>query len=220
MKKILLFLLCVVLCSCTFANQDSSSLDRVFLNESEAMTIRRNNYTDYIDYYLPGDTSELNSGDLSFVFQYNHSRIIMDVNVSGIINRRYYPDVPLSDEGFFDSEKLIYSRNSVYLNSEGKNEEFLFRVYSYDKEYLICLVSDDLILYGYADREDLIPISSRMLLMARSALVRSEEIVAEFSSKEVIDYEKQQVNLFETIMPVNGQINDFLIGNDLPGDQD
>ena len=56
--------------------------------------------------------------------------------------------------------------------------------------------------------------------MARSAAVRSEEIVTAFSSKEVIDYEKQQVNLFETIMPVNGQINDFLIGNDVEDGQD
>ena len=213
-------MLCVMLCSCTDMDQDVSSLDQVFLSENEAMTIRRNNYTDYIDYYLPGDTSELNSSDLSFVFQYNHSRIIMDVNISGIVNERYYPDVPLSDEGFFDDGKLVYSRNSVYLNGEGENEEYLFHVHAYDQEYLICLVSRELILYGYADREDLIPVSSRMLLMARSAAVRSEEIVTAFSSKEVIDYEKQQVNLFETIMPVNGQINDFLIGNDVEDGQD
>ena len=59
-----------------------------------------------------------------------------------------------------------------------------------------------------------------MLLMARSALVRSEGIISAYSSKEVIDYEKQQVNLFETIMPVNGQINDFLIGENIPTDED
>lgn len=220
MKKILLFLLCMILCGCTAADQDVSSLDRVFLSESEAMTIRRNNYTHYIDYYLPGDASELSSSDLAFVFQYNHSRIILDVNVSGIINERYYPDIPLSDEGFFDEEKLLYSRNSTFLNGEGKNEEYLFCVYSYDREYLICLSTRELILYGYADREDLIPVSSRMLLMARSASVRSEQIVSAYSSKEVIDYEKQQVNLFETIMPVNGQINDFLIGDIVQDDQD
>ena len=220
MRKILLFLLCLILCACTVSKGNVSALDDVFLSESEVITVRHNNYTDYVDYYLPADTSELSSRELSHVFQYNHSRIIMDVNISGIINRRYYPDMKLSEEGFFDGDKLVYSRNSVFLSNSNRNEEFLFRVYDYDREYLICLITRELILYGYADAEDLIPLSSRMLLMARSASVRSEGIISAYSSKEVIDYEKQQVDLFETIMPVNGQINDFLIvENNTPSDE-
>ena len=47
--------------------------------------------------------------------------------------------------------------------------------------------------------------------MAKGVHVKEEEVIADYSLKDVIDYEKKQVNLFETIMPVNGNINDFLV---------
>ena len=212
MKKVMLFLLCLMLSACTNTIVSDNNFDTVFANENNELKVRHNNYTNYIDYYLPSDMKELQSDELSYVFMFNHSRMIMDLNISGIINNRYYSDVSLANEGFFDNSKQIYTRSSSYLNEEDKPTEYLFSVYEYDDEYLLYLISSDLVFYGYADKQDLIPLSSKMLLMARTAAVKNSDIIANFSSKEVIDYEKKQVNLFEVIMPVNGQINEFLVG--------
>ena len=211
MKKITMFLLCLLLCGCASAVHSNADFDAVFADEGNEIKVRHNNYTNYIDYYLPSDVKELESQELSHVFMYNNSKMIMDLNVSGIINNRYYSDAVLQNEGFFDDSRQVYNRSSVYLNEENKQVEYLFNVYEYDEEYLLYLVSKDLVFYGYVDNEDLIPLSSKMLLMARSASIKNNDIISNFSSKEVIDYEKKQVSLFETIMPVNGQINDFLV---------
>ena len=48
-------------------------------------------------------------------------------------------------------------------------------------------------------------------VMAKGAEVRKSDVVANYSLRDEIDFEKQQVNLFETIMPVNGNVNEFLI---------
>lgn len=220
MKKLLVFLLCLIMCGCTLNTGAYSSLDGVFAEEKDELGIRHNNFTRYVDYYLPSDVSEMECDELSHVFMYNRSRMVMDVNIAAIINDRYYSKAPLSEEGFFDSSKLVYSRDSSFLDSEGQEREYVFRVYEYDGEYLLYFVCHRLVFYGYADGDDLIPLASRMLLMSRTASVKTDDIVSIYSNKEVIDYEKKQVNLFETIMPVNGQINDFLIGESKQGDDE
>ncbi|MBR4421082.1 MAG: hypothetical protein IKS69_00935, partial [Erysipelotrichaceae bacterium] len=60
----------------------------------------------------------------------------------------------------------------------------------------------------------LVPVSSRILLMAKGISISNDDIIANYSSKDVVDYHKKQVNLFETVMPVNGVVNDFLIGQE------
>ena len=42
-------------------------------------------------------------------------------------------------------------------------------------------------------------------------------IGAAYSKRNEVDYEKKQVNLFETIMPVNGNVNDLVIGKEDTG---
>ena len=193
-------------------------LDQVFSTEMNWDRIRRNNYSTYIDYYVPSDTGELDGDRLSDSFSYNHSRFIMDVNISGIINDRYYPDLSFDSEGFFDESRLLYSRSSTYLDADGFKHEYTYRVYDYEGRYLTYFVSKDLIFYGFAYEDDLLGMTSRILLMAKGAVVRHDDVVANYSLRDEIDFEKKQVNLFETIMPVNGNVNDFLIEKQEPDD--
>ena len=211
MKRFILFLVCILLCGCAPVQDLNASLDEAFSFEMSRDKIRRNNYSKYIDYYLPSDTSEFEGSDLSGCFVYDRSRFIMDVNVSGIINDKYYPELDQVDEGFFDKDKLVYTRSSSYIDVDGNVHDFLYRVYDYDDRYLTYFLSNDLIFYGYALEEDLVGLSSRILLMAKGAEVRKSDVVANYSLRDEIDFEKQQVNLFETIMPVNGNVNEFLI---------
>ena len=211
MRKVMIFLVCIVLCSCAVYGDLTTRLDQVFSSAEEKETIRRNNYSSYIDYYVPSDTSELNVSPLSTSFIFNNSRMIMDVNISGIINSKYYEDQPLTDEGFFDENKLVYSHEGNFMDSEGELNTFIYKVYEYEKQYLTYFTSRDLIFYAFTNEEDIEAVTSRILLMAKGASVKEGDVIANFSSKEVIDYEKKQVNLFETIMPVNGHINDFMV---------
>ena len=88
-KRFILFFVCILLCGCAPVNDLNASLDEAFSFEMSQDKIRRNNYSRYIDYYLPSDTSEFEGSDLSGCFVYGRSRFIMDVNVSGIINDKY-----------------------------------------------------------------------------------------------------------------------------------
>ena len=199
------------MCGCADTKNITSDLDEVFYDEELYRIIRTNNYTRYANYYLPSDVQETDVDDLSYVFSYNHSKIIMDVNVSGIINSKYYDKYIIKDEGFFDNSKLIYSHEGNYPNPKEKMIPYFYRVYNHDDDYLAYFMSEELIFYVYTNIDDLIPVTSRILLMAKGTNIDNENIIYQYSSKEVIDFEKKQVNMFETIMPVNGNINEFFI---------
>lgn len=207
----------VMLSGCMAKGDLKDELDAVFSADSEIQVIRRNNYSSFIDYYVPSDTGELDGTKLSSSFTYNESKFVMDINVSGIINGRYYRDVRLTDEGFFDKNKLVYSRKGNYLDSDGGSHDYIYNVYEYDNRYLSYFASKELVFYGYATDSDVVNLSSRILLMAKGATVRENDIIASYSSRNEIDYEKKQVNLFETIMPVNGNVNDFLVDREDTG---
>ncbi len=197
------------------------SLTDAFALETDGSAIRRNNYTDYVDYYLPSDMQEYDCNEISHSFMFNHSMVIMDVNIAGIINARYYKDVHIADEGFFDKNKLCFRRESSFVKADGTEYPYLCDVYDYEDDYLLYFTCEDAIFYAYARKEDLVPLCSRILLIAKSMNVDHTDIIADFSFKDVIDYQKKQVNLFETIMPVNGNINDFLldpVGNNDEGE--
>ena len=205
---------CLILTGCMESKDAVMQLDDAFAKDMEEMVIRTNNYGRYADYYLPSDTQEQSADILSYSFSYGRSNIIMDINVSGIINSKYYKDYLIADEGFFDQGKLFYSREGTYLNSAKEEIPYFYHLYRHDDDYLGYFVSEEVIFYLYTNGEDLVPVSSRILLMAKGISISNDDIIANYSSKDVVDYHKKQVNLFETVMPVNGVVNDFLIGQE------
>ena len=211
MKKIIVLLLCIVMGGCASKTDIQNSLDAVFSEDTGTRFFRKNNYSNYIDYYVPSDTFEVKVDALSSSYEYSNARIVMNINVSGIIAAKYYPEKVFNDEGIFDSSRLVYERTGEYLNSDEEYNPYRYQVYEYEDRYLAYFLSRDLVLYGYCDGYDLTGLSSKILTIVKSADVKRDDVAASFSSKDVIDYEKKQVNLFETIMPVNGNINDFLI---------
>ena len=211
MKKLIIVFVCILLCSCNTTSNIKASIDEVLSVDNQNLTLRRNNYADYIDYYLPSDVFEYSCDKLAFIFNYDDSRIVMDINIPGILNSEYYPDNDIVDEGFFDNNKLVYQNSSTYLDMDNESHDYFLNIYEYRNEFLIYFVSRELVFYGFCDVDDLIQVCSKIILIAKSSSVKSEDILANFSTKNVIDYEKKNINLFETIMPVNGDIHDFLI---------
>lgn len=184
--------------------------DEVFADDGFEESFRDNNFSKYLEYYVPSDVFQCDSNDMSYVFDYNDSRLIMNVNVSGIINRDYY-DTKITSEGFFDKNALVYSHSGVFLGNDGKESEYLCEIYQYDLQYLIYFNCQDIIMYAYTYKSDVVALCSRILLMAKTVNVKQDAIIADYSNKDVVDYRKQQINLFESVLPVNGRIDDMMV---------
>ena len=221
MRKTVL-LLCILLCLSACRSVDieniKSSLDSVFSETDDTGTYRINNFMSYYSYYLPSDMSEEALDSDSIVLRYGNSKIIMNLNISGIINSRYYPNSHHGDEGFFDDEYLIYSSDGSYFGFEGESKSYTYRLYDYEGTYVLHLRTNDMNYYGTVAAEDIEAVTSHLLTIARNTSVDHDEIVSAFSNKDVIVYKKKQINLFDTSISNNGDIANLLIDDAIIGD--
>lgn len=189
-----------------------SRLDEIFAQSTSDVEPGFNNYTSYIDYYMPSDMMEESSDYLSFVFDYNRSKIVLNVNVAGVLSNKYYSGNILN-EGFFSEDKIFYGVSGKFKNVDNEENEYHYNIYEYEGKYLEYFYSKDLIVYGYCTKADIVNSSLKILTLAKDSSVDRNRIVTNFSSKDVIDYQRKQVDLFETTLPVNGRVDELIVDN-------
>ena len=114
---------------------------------------------------------------------------------------------PESHNQYIDVQYLAEGTEKIYYTAKDADKKVI-------EDYG---AGKDLLFYGYGTRSDIVAVSSRILLMAKGAIVRENDVIAAYSKRNEVDYEKKQVNLFETIMPVNGNVNDLVIGKEDTG---
>lgn len=211
MKKLILLVLLLVLCGCSAENVDiKNGLDKLCSKDMESVNYYPNNYTDLMEYYIPSDLQEIDANDYSVQLRYNDSLLVMNVNIAGVITNKYYESTK-KNESLFDANKLYYQKNGTYIDSDSRSFIYNLNIYSYENIYLVEFSSKNIKIYGYSNARDLVPMCSRMFVLVKGALVREDTIIANYSSKEVIDYQKKQIDLFESILPVNGRIDELLV---------
>lgn len=213
MKKTIILLLCILLCSCSKGNDINNKLDKIFEQESTTR-VRVNNYTNYIEYYLPSDINEEECEPLSYVFSLDDCRLIMNVNISNILKYDYYKDTSLNDEGFFDTNNLIYDRSGQFIDNDGNDTNYFFKAYQYNESALLYFVSDYVYFYGYCPIDKIELLTSKTLQVAKAANVRLDRVINDFSTNDVIDYQRGTIDLFEKTLPKEGPIEEFMITKD------
>lgn len=188
----------------------NDQLDSV-LNKEFVFNNRKNNYTNYIEYFVPSDINEQEVDALSFSFNGDGYGFIMNINVTSIINKEYYDNQTLNDEGFFDENKLIYNKSGSFTNVDGKVVDYFIKTYQYDSEYLVYFVTNELNFYGHSMSDKVGLLADKIIQMAGTCAVNETKVLEDYSSIDVIDYEKKAVNLFESIYPVEGRIEDLMV---------
>lgn len=200
----------LLLCGCNAINKADTELDKLFADD-KYVKVRANNYSDYIEYYLPSDVNEDNCSKLAYSFSDDDYKFILNINVSGIINSQYYKDYKLVDEGFFDDNKLIYKYEGDYVNSSNNKNKFFVKVYEYDNQYILHFVTSTVNVYGTCKQDKLYLLASKVLQIVKSVNIYEDKIITDYSSKDVIDYNKSVVNLFEDVFPIEGKVEDMMI---------
>lgn len=221
MKKILT-LLCTVflLCACqTYdPNELNSDLDAVFSGLGDIGTYRINNTMQYYSYYLPSDMSEESLDSDAVVLRYQDSRIVMNLNIPNIINARYYPDHLLEDEGIFNSDSLVYQNSGSYTDQDGLDKEYIYSLYRYENTYIIYLTCTDMNYCASVDEFSVRGVTAHLLTIMKNTSVASADVVTAYANKDIIDYKKKQIDLFDTGLPNNGSISSLLIDDAIIGD--
>lgn len=220
-KKILLFLVLFLLSACV-SNDDASlknDLDTFFDKVQDIEIYQTNNDMTYYSYYLPSSMGEEEVDSDSITLKYGDSKIIMNLNVADIINAQYYDEQYLSDDGFFNEDYLFYEKSGSYISYDEKEKQYIYRLYKYNEEYVLHFKTSDMNYYGNVKVSDIRDVTSELFVIAKSVKVNNEEVINIYSNKEIISYQKKQIDLFDTVLPNNGELSDMLVDGAVIGNE-
>ena len=221
MKKILAALcLFMILSGCKTSDPEqlNSDLDAVFSVLEESGTYRVNNMMEHYSYYLPSDMSEEALDSDAIVLRYGDVRAGMNLNISGIVNARYYPEHVLEDEGLFAEENMAYRKEGTYTDYDGISKNYIYSLYRYEDTYIISLLSNDMSYYASTDEFRVREVTAHLLTIMKNTSVATDEVASIYANKDIIDYRKKQIDLFDVGLPDNGAISSLLVDDAVVGD--
>lgn len=218
MKKFILLLILLLLTACSNSNL-SVNLDNLFNSIDGINNYTTNNVLKYYSYYLPSDMGESEVDSDSITLKYGESTIVMNLNIADIIKERYYDGATLSDEGFYNEDNLVYENTGTYTLNDGTSKKYLYKLYDYDSYYALYLKTSDNIFYGNVAKGEVKEVTRHLLIIAKSISIESDLIVSTYSSKDIIDYQKKQLDLFNTQKPSSGSLQEMLTDEATIGDQ-
>ena len=143
----------------------------------------------------------------SNIFTYNGVRFIMNLNTSSVINQEYYE--PGSDEIQIEAE-LAAEKSGTFINALGKEDEYTVKVYRTGQEiYAVCVYNDPVSLYAMCKDYEVADTASAMMSILCTVQVNKQKVVADFSNKRKIDYQREPLELFQFIAPESGAIQEL-----------
>lgn len=214
MKKIIsLVIAALILTGCVDLNSTNiyESLEKtVEIEEEKQYNIRNNNFTDYVNYYLPSDMSEIDCDLTTFTFKYNDSVILYNINIADLINNKYYPDEILNDNNRFYDEKYLFFEHRGNIETLNRSGDYIVRVYEVESEYLLSFTDLDSQIYAYATKGDVVEVLRHIFILAKLSRVDEEKVITSFSDKDVISATKKTISLFNYVYPSSGYLSDLV----------
>ncbi|MEG2329574.1 hypothetical protein [Anaerorhabdus sp.] len=210
MKRILVYLIAFCLVGCTQSTQPLMEQMKASLERANQMqAIDGDNRKDFYSYYIEPSIGKISSSPSSNVFVKNGVRFVMNLNVSKIINEKYYADA-LTMNDIATSENLLFSLEGQYEDILLNIYDYVCEVYQYESLTMVLLSTQFMDFYAVGNEDEVVAIVSDMLKIAKTVQINKEEIVAAYSSKEAVQYKKQALNLFEVAVPENGRVDEMI----------
>ena len=215
MRKWMIVFLMVLLVGCNVSAESLSDRIEVSINnsiEAKPATIV-NHTTKLYQFYLPFHMGKKASNSTSVLLQSNDVDIVMSIDAANIIMQRFYRtslnsnqlrEIPTYAKVVFDQSGQYLSSNQVTLNYRlivSQVDEYL---------YSIVLQSDAILLSAITPLALVETIVFDMMTVAKSTKVNRETVVSMYSNKQIINYQRQTLELFEQIAPESGRVADMI----------
>ena len=202
-----------------YSGSIQSNLEEAMLEVQEE-TPRPTKYrNDLYGYYLAPDVGRVSASNMGNTFNYGGNLIQMNLNVQKIVNDKYYEGKPYTSIQFSEDSRVGYYEGS-YVNAKDEMHAYNISIYKLNRDYYTVFDSDTVLFGAVSNEIDAVNISKEMLRIAKTLDVNYNEVVAKFSLKEVITYESTSLDLFENIVPEEGNIEELFKTDEPQGDVD
>ncbi len=224
MKKILIVFMIIFMAGCSFENQ---SLQQTLIQKFDEIemvdAISPDNRKPFYSYYKEPSIGRRAAGKTYNVFVKDGTEFIMNLNVSKILNSAQHNRLQ-STAMDIKSENYLFILEGRYKDYLNEDRQYVCSVYQSGEKYYIIFNTDYMTFYGSGTEGEIRNIAPEMLKLAKTVAIDQEEVISAYVSKEIIEYEREQLQLYDVMIPENGRIEEMMgdryIPTSDPGDVD
>lgn len=203
MKKIGLIVLCILLLSGCTSDKTTEDILQTSLGRPLPMGLNQNK--GLFKYYISPDMGIKSSNNISSIIKIGDSDIMLRLNVSNIISKHYNDNLKF----VFNDGKDVKRYDGTYLDKEDVRQFYVLYEIDLNDRKAIVLENESVALMGLVSSFEYEYVLSSMMTIMRSVDVSDKAVVAQYSNKEVIEYNSFHEEFFEQKIPESGSLIDM-----------
>lgn len=220
-KKLSAAILSVLLLTgCTQYPDDLSTVVNEKLAEVQAEDAGKPYYNStYYYYYIEPSVGRISSDRTSNILSLDGTKFVMNLNIPSIINSAYYQDSDSSTSTATAGDPVVDTSGS-YTDYDGAEHDYSLKIYQSAGTYYTVLSTPYMEYYSVSGKYESANIAAEMLKIARTVRLNEDEVLADFSNRQVISYTRKKLELFQNIAPENGVVDELFADSSNSAGQD
>ncbi|QIK70333.1 hypothetical protein G7062_08505 [Erysipelothrix sp. HDW6C] len=181
---------------------------------SRPLVTSPNRNKQFLKYYVLPDTGIKETTQLSTLMEVAGYPVMMTLNVSDIITRKYYDASGSAEKNHtfvsqITEDQTVFSHKGTYLDRNDQEQNFIFSVLEAEGEKILVLENGLISLIAVVRDVDVNYVVDSMFVTMRSSEVNEDKVVAHYSNKEIIDYKAIHEEFFDHKVPETGTLLDI-----------
>ena len=214
MKKLAVLLLVWLLAGCSASYTDLNQILQMKLDQQANQSIAciADNHKTLFSYYADPSVGKRSSTQTSNVFLIEGVEVVMNLDISTVLNAKYYPDqMTIKDK---NHDEYIYL-NGKYKDCHGNEKEYVLSVYLLEnQDYYVDFQTHDVNFYASMKATELDDVVSHMMKIAKTVEVNESEVISAYSIKPADEVEREKIDLFKEQISENGRLDELIGVND------
>ncbi len=210
--SVLSLLAAILLAGCvkadgTYQEQLNQRIERAITDATAGPTFSHGIYS----FYKEPSIGRISSEETSSVFTQDGVKFVMNLNVSSIVNSKYYEgkNISLIPEGM----EVLAKSAGRFADFLGEEHPFEVTLYRMNDEVFTYMKTDLLEFFSISSELPALQTAETMIRIARTVRVDRDAVIAAYSSRQEINYERKRLELFQNVVPENGVIDELFEGN-------
>lgn len=216
MKRIrnIIGILLILLMCCGCSTMQVSNLDAYVdksVQEALALDVSRyqTNKKSYYSFYLPLSVGRRQTTESSDVLVVNGREIQMSLNASAVVSEKYY-NSQATYLNTVENDAAVFSKVYQTLNYLNKDMTFSVNLFEIDRSHYLMVRTMYFYYLCECELYEIPDLLRAILSVARTTSINSQEIINDYSSKEVISYSNEAKSIFAQNVPENGTLEQML----------
>lgn len=225
MKKTMAALFAVVvmmLSGCTVYHEINiqSLLNQRIRSAEKTLVFQADNNKKFYSYYISPEIGRLEGDSTGNIFDYQGTSFLMNLNISSVINQKYYNGIS-DDPDILRGSLRKADLQGKYQDLNGNVHKFAVSVYDIgNQNYLTAMRTDTVDFCAVSDALKAADIAGEMLKIARTVNVHADAVATAYSRKETVTFTGEKIQLFDSVAPESGRVEELFDDNDTAGNTD